>query len=66
MTPLMPSTWSVADVSEQDVATDDSAITWANNLTFAEAENLLDWLQGQGVQARDVQIQDDGLLTVCW
>ena len=38
----------------------------AENLTIAEARDLLDWLEGQGIQAQDVTLGADGKMTVRW
>lgn len=38
----------------------------AENLTIAEARDLLDWLEGQGIQAHDVTLGPDGKMTVRW
>ena len=36
------------------------------HLTIAEATELLDWLEGHGIRAKDVSLDTDGLLTVRW
>jgi hypothetical protein len=38
----------------------------AEHLTVAEAGELLDWLEGHGIQARDVEIESDGYMSVRW
>lgn len=38
----------------------------AENLTLAEATELLDWLEGHGIHATDVCLDADGRLTVRW
>jgi hypothetical protein len=38
----------------------------AENLTISEARDLLDWLEGQGIQAHDVTLGTDGKMTVRW
>jgi hypothetical protein len=36
------------------------------HLTVVEAGELLDWLEGHGIQARDVAIEPDGYMSVRW
>ena len=38
----------------------------ADELTFDQATNLLDWLDNQQIQTRDLQMQDNGKMTVRW
>ena len=46
----------------------DSRHEWqiADELTFDQASNLLDWLDNQQIQTRDLQMQDNGKMTVRW
>jgi hypothetical protein len=38
----------------------------AEHLSIAEARDLLDWLQGQGIRAHEVKLEPDGKMTVRW
>lgn len=38
----------------------------AENLSLTEATELLDWLEGHGIRAEDVQLTDDGKMTIRW
>jgi hypothetical protein len=38
----------------------------AQGLTLTEAQELLDWLENQGVKQHEVDLDDDGLITVRW
>jgi hypothetical protein len=38
----------------------------AENLTLAEATELLDWLEGHGIRAEEVRLTDDGKMTIRW
>jgi hypothetical protein len=38
----------------------------AEHLSIAEARDLLDWLQGQGIRAHEVTLEPDGRMTVRW
>jgi hypothetical protein len=38
----------------------------ADDLTLTEATELLDWLEGHGIAAREVHINEAGRMTVRW
>jgi hypothetical protein len=38
----------------------------AEHLTVTQAGELLDWLEGHGIQASDVEIDLDGYMSVSW
>jgi hypothetical protein len=38
----------------------------ADDLTLTEATELLDWLEGHGIVAREVEVNEAGLMTVRW
>lgn len=59
---LFPAEIPVLD--EQSVATGDQQV--ADHLTLAEASDLLDWLEVHGIQARDVQFDREGFVSVRW
>jgi hypothetical protein len=37
-----------------------------SGLTFDKARDLLDWLEANGVQKADAEVEDSGLVTVRW
>jgi hypothetical protein len=42
------------------------AINVAEHLSIADARDLLDWLQGQGIEPHEVTLEPDGKMTVRW
>ena len=38
----------------------------ADHLPISGARDLLDWLEGQGIAAEQVVVEDDGTMTVRW
>jgi hypothetical protein len=38
----------------------------AEDLTLAEATELLDWLEGHGIRAQEVQLDETGRMTIRW
>ena len=38
----------------------------ANHLTVTQAGELLDWLEGHGIQAQNVSIEPEGRVSVRW
>jgi hypothetical protein len=38
----------------------------AENLSLTEATELLDWLEGHGIRAEEVQLTDEGKMTIRW
>jgi len=38
----------------------------AECLSLTEATELLDWLEGHGIRAEEVQLTDDGKMTIRW
>jgi hypothetical protein len=38
----------------------------AENLTLAEATELLDWLEGHGIRTDEVRMTEDGKMTIRW
>jgi hypothetical protein len=36
------------------------------HLPIHEAQELLDWLEGNGVESREVSVISDGYVSVCW
>ena len=48
--------------------TPDVAVTGgiAEDLTLTEATELLDWLEGHGIRAQEVQLDETGRMTIRW
>ena len=44
----------------------DSSTEVVEGLTFAEATELLDWLEGHDIRASDVRMDETGRMTVAW
>ena len=42
------------------------AVHVAEHLSIADARDLLDWLQGQGIQPHEVTLESDGKMTIRW
>lgn len=38
----------------------------AEHLSLTQAEDLLDWLEGHGIAAQDVQLDAEGRMSVRW
>jgi hypothetical protein len=38
----------------------------AHHLSIHDAEDLLDWLEGQGIHANEVRLDGDGHMSVSW
>jgi hypothetical protein len=53
-------------VSEPVAAAVVPPVRAAEHLSITQARDLLDWLQGQGVQADVVKLEADGTVTVRW
>jgi hypothetical protein len=55
-------------VAKPDVAEPAPAVTVrsAEHLPIAAARDLLDWLEGHGIRAQEVIVEDDGTMTVRW
>jgi hypothetical protein len=66
--PSDPATLSVLTPSavEPVPALAPSAVQSAEHLNIAQARDLLDWLDGQGVRADEVKLEPDGTMTVRW
>jgi len=62
----MPPSAQEPPVSEPAPAPPAVPMRVAEHLSIAEAGDLLDWLQGQGIRAQEVTLEPDGKMTVRW
>ncbi len=62
----MPPSAQEPPVSEPAAAPPADPMRSAEHLSIAEARDLLDWLQGQGIRAHEVALEPDGKMTVRW
>lgn len=62
----MPPSAQEPPVSEPASAAPAPPMRTAEHLSIAEARDLLDWLQGQGIRAHEVKLDADGKMTIRW
>jgi hypothetical protein len=62
----MPPSAQEPSVSDPAPAPAAPPMNSADHLSITAARDLLDWLQGQGIQAHEVKLEADGTMTVLW